>query len=77
MTVKLSNLKVGDRVVIRDIAGDEELRKRMHAMGLRTGREASVTRRGRLGGPLQIRVGSISLVVRRSDAERVHVSFMA
>lgn len=77
MTVKLSNLKVGDRVVICDIAGDEELRKRMHAMGLRAGREASVMRRGRLGGPLQIRVGSINLVVRRSDAERVHVSFMA
>lgn len=75
--VKLSSLNVGDHAVIRDIAADEVVRQRMYAMGLRAGREAFVMRRGRLGGPLQIRVGSISLVVRRSDAERVQVSLMA
>jgi Fe2+ transport system protein FeoA len=45
----------------------------MHAMGLRAGREAFVVRSARLGGPIQIRVGTVSLILRRGDAERVLV----
>jgi Fe2+ transport system protein FeoA len=42
-------------------------------MGLRTGREAEVIRCPRIG-PMQIRVGSIHLIMRRSDAARVSIS---
>jgi Fe2+ transport system protein FeoA len=46
----------------------------MHAMGLRAGREAFVVRTARLGGPIQIRVGSVSLILRRGDADRILVA---
>jgi Fe2+ transport system protein FeoA len=42
-------------------------------MGLRTGREAEVIRCSRLG-PMQIRIGSVDLIMRRSDAARVCIS---
>jgi ferrous iron transport protein A len=72
--VKLSSLRIGDRAVINRIQADDSVRQRMHSMGMRAGRETSIIRRGRLGGPMQIRIGSISLVVRSSDADLVDVS---
>jgi len=49
------------------------MRYRLQAMGLRTGREAEVIRRPRLG-PMQIRIGSVNLIMRRCDAARVTIS---
>jgi len=69
----LSILPVGQRAIIQDILADESVRQRMKSMGLRVGREAWVVRSARLGGPLQIRVGSITLILRRSDAARISV----
>ena len=76
-TIKLSNLRIGERAVIHDIHADEAARQRMVSMGLRAGREACIIRRGRLGGPLHVRIGSVSLVVRLKDAELVNVSPVA
>lgn len=69
----LGSISVGSRAVIQEISGEEGARRRMQAMGLRAGREAQVVRCARLGGPIQIRVGSVSLILRRGDAERVLV----
>lgn len=76
-TIKLSNLQIGDRAIIHGIHADEAIRQRMVSMGLRTGREACIIRRGRMGGPLHIRIGSVSLVVRLKDADQVDVSLTA
>lgn len=76
-TIKLSTLRIGDRAVIHGIHADEAVRQRMVSMGLRTGREACIIRRGRMGGPLHVRIGSVSLVVRLKDADQVDVSLTA
>lgn len=70
----LCSLTVGEKAVIQGISADEGVRKRMHAMGIRAGREACVVRSARMGGPIQIRVGSVSLILRRGDAEQVAVT---
>lgn len=69
----LSVLPVGQRAIIQDIVADDAIRQRMKSMGLRTGRETWVVRAARLGGPLQIRVGSVTLILRRTDAARISV----
>jgi len=69
----LSSVAIGQHVVIQGIAAEDAVRQRMEAMGLRTGREACVVRCAHLGGPIQIRVGSISLILRRRDAALVSV----
>ena len=73
MLFNLSSAAIGQHVEIQGIAAEDAVRQRMEAMGLRTGREACVVRSAHLGGPIQIRVGSISLILRRRDAALVSV----
>ena len=77
LTSKLSSLKIGDRAVIRGINTDDIVRQRMYSMGMRAGREACIVRRGRFGGAMHVRIGSLSLVIRGKDADQVEVSLIA
>lgn len=70
----LEQLPVGRKARIASLEGDESLRARMFALGLRAGREVAVIRRARLGGPLQIRIGSTDLMLRRSEAQLIRLS---
>ncbi|MGB5439599.1 MAG: FeoA family protein [Gammaproteobacteria bacterium] len=71
--LNLSGLGRGETAIILGVHGSDSIRHRLQAMGLRTGREAEVIRCPRLG-PMQIRIGSINLIMRRSDAARVSIS---
>jgi Fe2+ transport system protein FeoA len=71
--LNLSNLGIGERAFITGIHAPDGMRQRLQSMGLRTGREAEVVRSPRLG-PMQIRIGSINLIMRRCDAARVTIS---
>lgn len=71
---RLSYLAPGEHVVIQDIVAEESVRQRLHAMGLLRGREVKLIRRARFGGPLQIRIGSVDLILRRREAAYVKVS---
>ena len=73
----LSTLQTGNKAVISQIHSADDVRQRMHAMGIRAGREAQIIRRGRLGGPIQVRIGSVSFIMRQKDAEQVEVSLSA
>ena len=68
----LSRLRTGQAAHITGIHAPDDIRQRLQAMGLRTGREAQVIRCTRLG-PMQIRVGSVDLIMRRCDAARVSI----
>ena len=69
----LSRLGTGETAHITGIHAPDDIRQRLQAMGLRTGREAQVIRCTRLG-PMQIRVGSVDLIMRRCDAARVEIA---
>ena len=69
----LSRLGTGDTAHITGIHAPDDIRQRLQAMGLRTGREAQVIRCTRMG-PMQIRVGSVDLIMRRCDAARVEIA---
>jgi Fe2+ transport system protein FeoA len=71
--INLTSLGIGERAFITGIHAPDGTRQRLQSMGLRTGREAEVIRSPRLG-PMQIRVGSVHLIMRRSDAARVAIS---
>lgn len=71
--INLSDLGIGERAFITGIHAPEGMRQRLQSMGLRTGREAEVIRCPRLG-PMQIRVGSVHLIMRRCDAARITIS---
>ncbi|MGB5261003.1 MAG: FeoA family protein [Gammaproteobacteria bacterium] len=71
--LNLSCLRKGESACITGIHAPDDIRQRLQSMGLRTGREAEVIRCSRQG-PMQIRVGSIDLIMRRCDAARVNIT---
>jgi len=71
--INLSTLGIGERAFITGIHAPDGMRQHLQSMGLRTGREAEVIRNPRLG-PMQIRVGSVHLIMRRCDAACVTIS---
>jgi ferrous iron transport protein A len=75
--MSLDELLPGQCAVITGILSADGLKRRMQGLGLRTGREVAVVRRARLGGPLQIRIGSTDLMIRPGDARLIHVDACA
>jgi ferrous iron transport protein A len=70
----LAQLPAGRRACIAEVDGEDGLRDRMHALGLRVGREVAVVRRSGLNGPLHIRVGSTDLMLRTREARLIRIS---
>jgi ferrous iron transport protein A len=58
---------------IDEVSGEQVVALRMQSMGLRVGRQIMVIRRSRLGGPLQVRVGSTDLMLRPREARLVRL----
>jgi ferrous iron transport protein A len=55
------------------IDADFDLAARMKALGILPGRRIRVIRRAPLRGPLQVRCGQTDLILRRDDAQHIHV----
>ena len=70
----LEQLPTGQRALIAEVQGEDSLRARMLALGLRAGREVAVIRRANLGGPIQVRVGSTDLMMRRKEASLIQLT---
>lgn len=72
--VSLCALEPGAVGVITHIAADEALHHRLWAMGFRIGREVRMVRRAWFTGPLQLRVGTTDVIMRRSEADKIRVA---
>ncbi len=70
----LEQLSIGDRARIIAVEGSDSMRSRMFALGLRHGREVAMIRKATFNGPLQVRVGSTDLIIRRREARRVRLT---
>ena len=70
----LAQLPIGGRACITEVDGEDGLRDRMYALGLRAGREVAVVRRAGFKGPLHVRVGSTDLMMRPQEAMLVRLS---
>jgi len=71
---KLSTLKPGESAVILGISADESLHHRLNALGFRVGKEIRLIRSGWFRGPLQVRIGTTEVIMRRIDADKIRIS---
>ena len=71
--VRLSELAVGQQGIIEDVDAEEHFRQRLQALGFRVGRKIRPIRQALFGGPLQVRVGSVNIMLRRNDAALIYV----
>lgn len=69
----LDTLQPGAVATIVSIHTDEALHLRLAALGLRTGKSVTLIRRAALGGPLQVRLGTTDILLRRSEAGKIRV----
>jgi len=72
-SVRLDQLRPGDRCIIRDIDGPPAAVRRLMELGLVPGTTVDFVRRAPLGCPYELRVRGTHLSLRRSEAEQVHV----
>ena len=72
-THTLETIASGHRAEITGLLVDNDLFKRFAALGLRVGKSIHVLRRGALGGPLHVRVGTTEIIIRRTDARQICV----
>ncbi len=71
--VALSTLAPGETATIAAIHTDGPLHQRLLAMGFRTGKIIEVIRRARFSGPLQVRIGTTDILLRRNEADKIMV----
>lgn len=78
--MKLSELKSGKPAIVNQIQSSqakEALAKRLAAMGIIPDKPIQVLRKAWFGGPLHIRVGSITeIAIRRQEANMVEVRYL-
>ncbi|MDD2769541.1 MAG: FeoA family protein [Methylococcus sp.] len=72
-SLNLNHLKDGESAVIRSISADGALYHRLTGLGFRVGKAIAVVRHGRFKGPVQVRIGTTDIIMRRSDAEKIRI----
>jgi ferrous iron transport protein A len=69
----LSSLPPGTRATITDIHTDDALRQRLMALGFRAGKPIEIIRKASFGGPIQVRIGTTDILLRKSEAALIEV----
>jgi Fe2+ transport system protein FeoA len=72
-TLRLSEIPVGGRAVVRALSGERFTTRRLMEMGLIPGTEVRVVRRAPMGDPIELRLRRYSLSIRREDAATIEV----
>ncbi len=71
----LNRLVPGQCGTILSLEAGAELHQRLIALGLGIGNSVRLLRRAQFGGPLHIRVGMTELMLRRREANRIHLAY--
>ncbi|RUQ34989.1 MAG: ferrous iron transport protein A [Candidatus Competibacteraceae bacterium] len=71
--VRLSELAIGQQGIIGDMDAEGQFRQRLQSLGFRIGKEVRLIRQALFGGPLQVRVGSVNVMLRRCDAASIQI----
>lgn len=69
----LASLHPGDIATIASIHAEEALHLRLLALGFRTGKQIELIRKASFSGPLQVRIGTTDVMLRRSEAAKIKV----
>ena len=67
------DMQVGDCAVIKNVAGEGQLRKRMLDLGLTKGCRVKLIRMAPFGDPVEIELRGFRLTIRKNEAEIVEL----
>jgi len=69
----LATLRTGDIATILSIHAEEALHQRLLALGFRNGKRIELIRKASFAGPLQVRIGTTDILLRRNEAAKIRV----
>ena len=69
----LATLHPGDTATVVSIHAEEALHQRLLALGFRSGKQVELIRKASFSGPLQVRVGTTDILLRRNEAAKITV----
>ena len=72
-SITLAQLHPGDTATIVAIQSEEALHQRLLAMGFRSGKQVELIRKASFSGPMQVRIGTTDILLRRSEAAKITV----
>ena len=64
----LNEFSVGEKGVIKTVAGEGKIRRRLFDMGVTPGAEVLLRKKAPLGDPLEITIRGYELTLRKSEA---------
>ena len=67
-------MSVVNFATIVSINAEEALHLRLLALGFRTGKQIELIRKASFSGPLQVRIGTTDILLRRSEAAKISVA---
>lgn len=74
-TTTLTYLKPGDTGIIAALhTTEEQLRRRLVAIGFRAGKRIELIRSALAQGPLHVRIGTTEIMLRRTDAQDIEIA---
>lgn len=71
MIKKLSEFKVGERGIIKAVAGEGVIRRRLFDMGVTPGAEVILRKKAPLGDPLEVTIRGYELTLHKTEADSV------
>jgi ferrous iron transport protein A len=71
--ITLAHLHPGDTATIVAIHAEEALHQRLLALGFRSGKQIELIRKASFSGPLQVRIGTTDILLRRTEAAKIKV----
>ncbi len=69
----LKELKPGEKGIIKKIAGEAQIKKRLMDMGVTRGAEVMVRKIAPLGDPIEVNIRGYELTFRKAEAENITV----
>ncbi len=73
MTLKLSEMKEGEKGRVLEISGSEQLKKKILVMGILPGEEVIVDRIAPFGSPIVVNVKNMKVALRKDEANHITV----
>lgn len=71
--ITLTTLRPGETAIIVAIHAEEALHLRLLALGFRSGKQIEMIRKASFSGPLQVRIGTTDILLRRIEATKITV----
>ncbi len=70
------DMKVGDCAIVKNVAGEGQLRKRMLDLGLTKGCKVQLIRMAPFGDPVEIELRGFRLTIRKQEAEIIELELV-